>query len=216
MRVMFGLTICLLIGALAPAGAAAQTVGTTSSTIPVTQPAAYRFAGQPDGTTQVQRSQDGGLTWPAVGTIPKAVEQLAVDPANDSLLFARTGTSLWHSANGAVSWLRVDTLADRPLALAFAGSSQPSGLVFAGTSTQGLFSSLDGGLTWQAAGGPLTPVGVGDIAVTALVVYPGDQHVVYAATTFTMSTPEGQHSVQSVFVSVDDGRRWFADTGATG
>ena len=98
--------------------------------------------------------------------------------------------------------------------MAFAGSSEPSGLIFAGTDTQGLYSSLDGGTTWQAAGGPLSPVGAGSLAVTALAVNPGDQHVVYAAATFTMATPEGRHSVQSVFISVDDGRRWFEMTPA--
>ena len=36
--------------------------------------------------------------------------------------------------------------------------------------------------------------------------------MVYAAATFTMATPEGQHSMQYVFVSVDDGRRWFEMT----
>ena len=192
----------------------AQSVGTTASTTPVAQPETYRYAGQPDGTTEVQRSQDGSLTWSAVGMIPELVAQLAVNPANDTVVFARTGTSLWHSENSGVSWARIDALPGQPLALALAGSSQPSGVIFAGTATKGLYSSLDGGATWQAAGGPLSPVGTGSLAVSALAVNPGDQHVLYAASTLTMATPEGQHSLQSVYISVDDGRRWFEMTPA--
>ena len=136
------------------------------------QPTMYRYAGQPDGTTEVQRSQDGGFTWATVGMIPELVAQLAVNPANDTVVFARTGASLWRSENSGVSWAAIDSLPGRPLALAFAGSSGPSGLVYAGTDTQGLFSSLDGGTTWQAAGGSLSPLGAGSLAVTALAVNP--------------------------------------------
>ena len=96
--------------------------------------------------------------------------------------------------------------------MAFADSSGPSGLIFAGTDTQGLFRSLDGGTTWQAAGGPLSPLGAGSLAVTAITVNPGDQNVVYAAATFTMATPAGRHSTQYLFISVDDGRQWFKMT----
>ena len=42
-----------------------------------------------------RRAKRGRSGRRAVGTIPEAVEQLAVDPANDSLLFAQTGTRLW-------------------------------------------------------------------------------------------------------------------------
>ena len=44
--------------------------------------------------------------------------------------------------------------------------------------------------------------------MTALAVNPDDQHVVYAAATFTMAAPDGRHTSQSVFISVDDGLRW--------
>jgi HEAT repeat protein len=221
MHVMFWLTICLLIGALTPVAVAAlgkqgivQAAGTMTSTTQVAQATTYRYVGQPNGTTEVQRSQDGGLTWLAVGMIPEPVAQLAVNPANDTVVVARTGTNLWRSGNSGVSWARLDALPGRPLSLAFSGGNEPTGLIFAGTDTQGLYSSLDSGTTWQAAGGPLSPVGAGSLAVTALVVNPGDQHVIYTAATFTMVTPEGQHSVQSVFISVNDGRRWFEMTPA--
>ena len=208
-----------LIGGKAPLAAAyhldagvPQGGGTTVSAALDAQPTMYRYAGQPDGTTEVQRSQDGGFTWATVGMIPELVAQLAVNPANDTVVFARTGASLWRSENSGVSWAPVDSLPGRPLALAFAGSSGPSGLVYAGTDTQGLYSSLDSGTTWQAAGGSLSQLGAGSLAVTAITVNPGDQNVVYAAATFTMSTPEGQHKLQYLFISVDDGRRWFEMT----
>lgn len=213
-RAMVLLTICLLLlGALAPASAGAQEAGPTASTTPVTQPTTYRYAGQPDGTTEVQRSMDAGLTWLAIGMIPEPVAQLEVNPADDTVVFARTGTSLWRSGNSGVGWAQVDSLPDRPLTLAFAGSSEHFGLIFAGADTQGLFSSLDGGTSWQAAGGSLSSLGAGSLAVTALAVDPGNPDVIYAAVTFTMATPEGRHSLQSVFISDDAGASW-TQTGA--
>ena len=209
-----------LIGGKAPLAVAyhldagvPQGEGTTvSAALDAPQPTMYRYAGQPDGTTEIQRSQDGGFTWATVGMIPELVAQLAVNPANDTVVFARTGASLWRSENSGVSWASVDSLPGRPLALAFAASSGPSGLVYAGTDTQGLYSSRDSGTTWQAAGGSLSQLGAGSLAVTAITVNPGDQNVVYAAATFTMSTPQGQHKLQYLFISVDDGRRWFEMT----
>ena len=179
---------------------------------PATQAATYRYIGHQDGTTAMQRSPDGGITWLAAGAFPKQVAQVAVNPADDAAGFAGIGASLWRNGSSDVSWAGIDSLPGRPLALAFADSSSPSGLIFAGTDTQGLFTSLDGGTTWQAAGGSLSPLGAGSLAVTALAVNPEDQHVVYAAATFTMATPSGRHSTQNVFVSVDDGRRWFQMT----
>jgi HEAT repeat protein len=179
---------------------------------PATQPTTYRYTGHPDGTTEMQRSPDGGLTWLAADMLPKPVAQLAVNPADDTTGFARIGASLWLNGSSDVSWAGIDSLPGRPLALAFADSSGPSGLIFAGTDTQGLFRSLDGGTTWQAAGGPLSPLGAGSLAVTAITVNPGDQNVVYAAATFTMATPAGRHSTQYLFISVDDGRQWFKMT----
>jgi hypothetical protein len=142
------------------------------------------------------------------------VLQLASNPANDTVVFARTDSNLWHSENGGASWAKIASLPDRPLALAMTGHSDPYGLIFLGTSTRGLYTSMDGGTTWQAAGGPLSQVGAGSVAVSALTVSPGDEQVVYAASTFSMATTHEVHSRQFVFISVDDGRRWFEMTPA--
>ena len=221
MRVLFCLALCALIGGIAPIAAAShrdtavpQQADAAASAGLDTQPTLYRYTSRPDGATQVQRSLDGGHTWTNEGVVPEPVLQLASSPVNDTELFARTGTNLWRSENGGASWARVASLPGRPLALAVTGHSEPSGLIFVGTDTQGLHTSMDGGTTWQAAGGPLSPIGAGSIAVSALAVSPGDEQVVYAASTFSMATPQGLHSLQFVFISVDDGRRWFEMTPA--
>ena len=221
MRVLFCLALCALIGGIAPTAAAShrdtalpQQADTASSAALDAQPTPYRYTSRPDGGTQVQRSLDGGRTWKNEGVVPEPVLQLASNPANDAVVFARTGTNLWHSETGGASWARVASLPGRPLALAMTGQAEPSGLIFVGTDTQGLYTSMDGGMTWQAAGGPLSPTGAGSLAVSALAVSPGDEQVVYAASTFSMATPQGLHSLQLVFISVDDGRRWFEMTPA--
>ena len=69
---------------------------------PATQPTTYRYTAHPDGTTEMQRSPDGGLTWLAAGTLPKHMSQLAVDPAHDTAGFARIGASLWRHGSSDV------------------------------------------------------------------------------------------------------------------
>ena len=158
----------VLIGGIAPLAAAThrdtgvpQQVDTAASVALDAQPTPYRYTSRPDGATQVQRSLDGGRTWANSGVVPEPVLQLAPNPANDSVVFARTDTNLWRSETGGASWARVASLPGRPLALAVTGHSAPSGLIFLGTDTQGLYTSMDGGGTWQAAGGRLSPAGAG-------------------------------------------------------
>ncbi|MDQ1300668.1 MAG: hypothetical protein QG637_588, partial [Chloroflexota bacterium] len=132
-----------------------------------------------------------------------------------TVVFARTAANLWRSETGGASWAKVVALPGRPLALVMTGHSDPSGLIFLGTDTQGLYSSMDSGTTWQAAGDRLSPMGAGALAISALAVSPGDEQVVYAAATFSMATPQGLHDRQLAFISVDDGRRWFEMTPAS-
>jgi HEAT repeat protein len=221
MRVLFCMALCALIGGLAPLAAAAprdtgvpQRADTAVSAALDAQPVTYRYNSLPNGASQVQRSIDGGSTWSNGGVVPEPVLQLASSPVNNTVVFARTDANLWHSETGGASWARVASLPGRPLALAMTGHSDPSGLIFLGTDTQGLFTSMDSGRTWQAAGGRMSPVGAGALAISALAVSPGDEQVVYAASTFSMATPQGLHSLQRVFISVDDGRLWFEMTPA--
>ena len=133
MRVLFCLALCALIGGIAPIAAAShrdtavpQQADTAASVALDTQPTSYRYTSRPDGGTQVQRSLDGGRTWTNEGVVPEPVLQLASNPANDTVVFARTDSNLWHSENGGASWAKVASLPDRPLALAMTGHSDPS------------------------------------------------------------------------------------------
>jgi len=214
--------LCVLVAGIAPMAAAAhrdadvrQQTSTDPSAAPAETHAAYRYTSQPDGATQVQRSMDGGTIWIYEGIIPEPVLQLASNPANDTVVFARTAADLWRSETSGASWARVVALPGRPLALVMTGQTDPSGLVFLGTATQGLYTSMDSGMTWQAAGGRLSQMGAGALAISALTVSPGDEQVVYAAATFSMATPQGLHNRQLAFISVDDGHRWFEMTAAS-
>ena len=218
MRVMFCLALCALIGGLAPLAAASyrDTMASPQANTPGPDApqATYRAISQRDGATQVQRSTDAGRTWADAGMVPERVLQLVSNPVNDNVVFARTGTNVWRSETGGANWTSVASLPGRPLALTMTGHSDPSGVLFLGTDTQGLYTSLDSGRTWQTAGGRLSQVGAGSLAISALAVSPGDEQVVYAAATFSMATPQGLHSIQLAFISVDDGRHWFEMTPA--
>ncbi len=98
-------------------------------------------------------------------------------------------------------------LPGKPLSLAVAAGA--ANLVLVGTDGSGLYLSSDRGTSWRPAGGPLSLEGAGAVAVSALSVNPADDQAFYAISTYTMATPEGVHSIQATYVSVDDARHWF-------
>jgi hypothetical protein len=211
----FSLALCVLIAGLAPGNAMAQS-GANPPGVAVSAPGGtavqhtlYRWENKPDGTVTVQRSEDGGATWLAAGAIPEQVVQLQAAPGNDALVLARTASGLWRSKDGGASWVSVTRLPDRPLAMALAASGDPSGLIFLGTASKGLYVSDNFGDTWRTVGGPFALAGPGSLAVGSLAINPEHNSVIYAGASFTMATPEGSHTGQFVFISVDDGRRWF-------
>ena len=84
---------CALIGGIAPIAAAShrdasvpQRAGPATSAALDVQHATYRYTGRPDGTTQMQRSLDGGCTWTRAGIVPESVSQLAASPADDTVV----------------------------------------------------------------------------------------------------------------------------------
>lgn len=214
-RMNYRLALCALLGGIAMLAVASQReVGMpqreviTVAAVLDTQPT-YRYINRPSGVAQVQQSSDGGRTWAHGGLLPEPVLQLEPDPVDDAVVFARTEFNLWRSATGGASWTKVANLPGRPLSLALTARAAPAGLIFLGTDDHGLYTSADSGKTWQAAGGRLSLVGAGALAISSLMVNPEHEQVVYVAATFNMATPQGLHSMPFAFLSVDDGDRWI-------
>jgi HEAT repeat protein len=177
------------------------------------QPAAaftyvYRVANQPDGTARVERSEVGSSDWTEASTMRGPILQLASsqEPGHQTE-FARTAGAILRSVNAGSSWTVAGGLPGKPLSLAVASGA--ADLVLVGTDSSGLYLSSDQGTSWRPASGPLSLDGAGAVAVSALSVNPADDQVSYAISTYTMATPEGVHSIQAAYVSVDDARHWF-------
>ncbi len=169
----------------------------------------YRYTNQPDGTGRVERSQAGSSQWTDVLTIHGPILQLAsLDEPGHQAVFARTAAVLWRSVDGGASWSAAAGLPGKPLSLAIAPGA--ADLVLVGTEGSGLYVSSDEGASWRPAGGPLSLQGAGSVAVGAVAVNPVDGQVTYAIARFTMAAPDGEHSTQAIYVSVDGARHWFA------
>ncbi len=197
------------------AGAPAQPQG-SSAGLAATQAYLYRYVDEPDGTAQVQRSQVGSGDWATVSTIHAPVLQLAaIASTGHQALFARTANAVWRSVDDGSTWSGITGLSGRPLSMAVAPGS--ANLVLVGTEGSGLYVSSDQGTSWRQAGGRLSPQGAGAVAVSAVTVNPVDDQVSYAIAGYTMAVPDGDHTLQAVYVSVDAARHWFPmQPGGTG
>jgi HEAT repeat protein len=211
-----GLAVGLLIAGLAPVGAPIVSessrrlaqAGPEAVAVVAAQPFMYQTAAGADGSTRVQRSDDGGATWQEVSALPSSVEQLMAVAGNEQVIYARTPDSIWLSEDAGATWSRTASLPSRPDVLAVAGGQ--SGTVYVGTESMGLFRSNNRGESWQNLDSPaFAAAGTVPLAVTALAINPEDQQVVYAATGFWMGTNPARFNPLGLFVSVDGGSHWF-------
>lgn len=137
----------------------------------------------------VFRTDDNGANWTSAsqGLLHVSIGALAVDPVFPARVYAGTAHGVAGSSNGGTTWeSRVIAPADsRGLAPAIA-VGVVSGLavdpvtpatVYAGTVSEGVFKSLDSGITWS-----LASTGLVNLTVNALAVDPLSPVTVYAGT----------------------------------
>jgi HEAT repeat protein len=211
-----GLAVGLLVAGLAPVGAPIVSEssrrlaqgGPEAVTVVAAQPFMYQTAAGADGSTRVERSDDGGATWHEVSALPVPVEQLVAAAGNEQVIYARTPDSIWLSEDAGATWSRTASLPSRPDVLAVAG--EQSGTVYVGTESMGLFRSNNRGESWQNLDSPaFAAAGTAPLDVTALAINPEDQQIVYAATGFWLGTNPARYNPLGLFVSVDGGSHWF-------
>ncbi|MFN7987728.1 MAG: PKD domain-containing protein [Thermoanaerobaculia bacterium] len=153
----------------------------------------------PEDASHVLASDDGGLSWRSVFSIPRNGERgtlngLAVDPSNPAAIWVtQEDGAVWMSRNAGASF---EEAPGQPEDLTFTSALavDSGGRVFAGTRRGGLFRSNDRGVSW---GQVLTSEGTvwGLLAVNAAV---------YAAV-----------GSSNLFRTTDGGRTWTRLTSFT-
>ena len=98
----------------------------------------------------VFRSADAGMNWEALDT-PTRTTELDIDPTNpDRMIVTTRENGILRSLNGGQTWQPINTgLGDVVEFVSIAIAGDGSGVVYAGSSENGLFTSLDFGDTWS-------------------------------------------------------------------
>ncbi|RPJ61448.1 MAG: hypothetical protein EHM23_06870 [Acidobacteria bacterium] len=133
-------------------------------------------------------SRNGGLHWEQA--FPDSfVNAIAVDPRANGFVYAGSEAGVHKSTDQGVTWQTAGLDTEDISSLVVS----PSGAIWAGTWSNGVFASTDGGLNWSPSS-----TGLADPNVNALVIDPTNPAVLYAAT------------LTAVFKSVNGGANWTA------
>jgi photosystem II stability/assembly factor-like uncharacterized protein len=185
--------------------------------------------------TGIYRSDDNGRTWQVISPGPgTAARVLAVNPADQSVLYAGTGAgsaamtnSLWYSDNAGQTWrefsigLPVSPEGLIPGVTALAVDQNQPNVLYVGTDGHGVyrFAVEPGDYGYELIGG----VSLATAHVNGLVVGPDSR--IYALTNDGLFATDGrtwqklvlpEQSVVSLAVAPDDPRRLYAGTASTG
>jgi photosystem II stability/assembly factor-like uncharacterized protein len=145
----------------------------------------------------ILRSESKGESWKTfgrtscdqvVGDMPSDISYLAVDAENADLVYAASGTNIYHSADGGFSWQehKLDTESSIEGLVADPIQSETVYLI---TRSDGFWLSEDGGETWQKRGRRW----LDGENLTAIAAVPGqaDQLIVGTSSGNVWTTPDG-------------------------
>ena len=141
----------------------------------------------------VQKSTDGGVTWTAGTGLPDiATHTVEIDRSRPSTVYAGTarGGYAYRSVDAGATWQRYRVATANGAVEHLASAA--GGVVYAGTTYNGVFRSVDRGATWTRRGNRIVGADV-----RALVTVPSSPAVVYAGT-----MGDGVHR------TTDSGRTW--------
>jgi ligand-binding sensor domain-containing protein len=134
------------------------------------------YMGPDDPESGVYKSTDGGENWGKTGETLTRIYSLVIDPDNTSILYAGAESGLAKSTDGGAHWVNTSLFFDSDtIVWDLAIDPRIAGVLYAGTSTAGVFKSVDGGLTWEPKNTKLTNSYVG-----ALLLDSASQDTLYA------------------------------------
>lgn len=129
----------------------------------------------------VFRSMDGGLSWSWATAglgFGKWIHDLAADPAKQSTLYAATSAGLRKSTTAGASWTLADAGTNTATVDALAIDPTDSAVIYAATWDNGVYKSVNGGMSWRPAGTRT----IGEPSVTSLAIDPKSPSNLYAGT----------------------------------
>ncbi len=126
------------------------------------------------GTRAAQKLYPQGLS--VIGSI-------AADPQNSNTLYATSANTLWRSPDAGSTWTLLYSFASSIRVVSAAVDPSNSNILYAGTDNQGVFKSIDGGLTWTAINSGIPSDSNGDTDVYRIWIEPQQPRVILAAST---------------------------------
>jgi photosystem II stability/assembly factor-like uncharacterized protein len=154
------------------------------------------------------KTTDGGTTWTQmnVGGTGTIVTELAIDPADSSIVYAGTrGGGVFKSTNAGNSWTPVNTGLTGLFVRTLKIDPRSPGTLYAGLEDGAVFKTTNQGATWTPINSGLPPSRIGQSGpawgIDSLAVDPETPTIVYAAT---------QHN--GVFKTVNGGDQWSRTT----
>ncbi len=137
------------------------------------------------------KTDNGGLSWEvADGGLEQRVNTVTFHPSHSEAVYAGTATGhIYRSTDGSGSWQSLSEVRRAVYSL-IVDPANPA-LMYAG-SWDGVYKSLDGGLSWELANR-----GLGSVEIEALVLDETNPQILYAGNT-----------ADAVYKSTDGGRSW--------
>ena len=150
------------------------------------------YAGRSEGYSGVWRSTDRGITWKYAETDGQ-IRDIAVDPLDSLRIYAAADYYFMVSGDQGATFVEIADVRATCLAVT-PGASNP---VYAG-GHNGVYKSIDGGLTWDLKDSTFPTTSGGDPAqVMSLAVDPNNTAIVWAGT-----------AVEGLVRSPDGGETW--------
>ena len=109
------------------------------------------------------------------------VNFVAAAVANPGTLFSASGNQIWKSADAGSTWTMVSQFAAGVSVAGLAVDPTNSSIVYAGTTTGGIYKSVDGALTWTAINNGIPPQSNGSLIVGRIWIEPAAPHVILAS-----------------------------------
>jgi len=136
----------------------------------------------------VYRSDNGGGTWRRIGLKDTNVYEIALDPTNAQVVYARTETNLFKTINGGGSWKEISLPASGVIHEVAVDPVIPT-IVYAAADS-GIFKSFDAGVSWTL----IRPALYG----SSVAIDPADSSSVLAAADGMIRSFDGGHTWQEL------------------